>query len=70
LVVMADPTESEFMTVAEVARRLRVQPNTILRWIYAKRISAHKLGGPKAGWRISRAEVDRLIDESRFGREA
>jgi excisionase family DNA binding protein len=63
---VSTPTEHEFLTVTEVARRLRVTNGTVLRWIYAGRISAIKLSGGRAGWRIPSEDIERLIEESRY----
>ena len=46
-------------TVQEAAEYLQVRQETILRWIYDKKIKAGKVGGT---WRIKRSEIDRLIE--------
>jgi excisionase family DNA binding protein len=51
------------MTVREVAEALRLHPDTIRDWLRAGRIRGVRLGGPRAGWRIPRSEVDRLLRE-------
>jgi len=51
-----------WLTVAEVADRLKVHPNTVRRWIKEKRLMAKMIGGTKTGWRISQREVDRFME--------
>jgi len=64
---VSERTQHEFVTVAEVARRLRISNGTVLRWIYARRIQgAIKLSGGRAGWRIPADEIERLIAESEY----
>lgn len=54
-------SESELWTVAEVAEYLRLNPETVRRWIREGRLEAVKLGnGPKAPLRIDGAEVARV----------
>ena len=36
---------SEFLTVNEIAERLKVHPQTVYRWIYAKKLEALKIDG-------------------------
>jgi excisionase family DNA binding protein len=47
-------------TVAEVADRLRLHPQTIREWLREGRIKGIRLGGTKAGWRIPADEIARL----------
>ena len=47
--------------VEEVAEYLRIHPNTILQWIKAGRLKAHKVGRE---WRIKRYDLDSFIDEN------
>jgi excisionase family DNA binding protein len=48
----------EFMTVAEAADLLRVNPNTVYRWLLDGQLRA-----PRAGrrWLITRAAIDELL---------
>jgi excisionase family DNA binding protein len=50
------------MTVNEVADTLRVNPSTVLRWIYEQRLGAIKLG---RGYRIEREEFDNFVRQGR-----
>jgi excisionase family DNA binding protein len=48
---MSDP--DRLLTVHEAAARLRLDPETIRRWLRDGRLSGIWLGSDKAGWRIS-----------------
>jgi excisionase family DNA binding protein len=48
-------SQSEILTIREVARYLKVTDRTIYRLAAAKRIPAFKVGGT---WRFSRADID------------
>ena len=50
----------EWLTVAEVAQRLKVGEETVRRWIRAGRIGARLLSR-KGGYRISAAELARFM---------
>ncbi len=53
-----DSSESEILTIKEVADFLKVTERTIYRLAAAKKIPAFKVGGT---WRFSRADIDRWI---------
>ncbi len=57
-------TDSDIMTLEEVARYLKLKPQTIYTWAQEKRIPAAKLGKE---WRFKRSIIDewfnRHIDE-------
>ncbi len=53
--------DEEVMTVAEVARRLRVHPVTLRKWLQSGKVRGVRLGGTKTGWRIPASEVGRLL---------
>lgn len=52
-------------TVTEVADRLRVHPQTIREWLREGTLEGVRLGGTKAGWRVSGSEVERYLNERR-----
>ena len=56
----------EFLTVEEVAHRLRVSRDTIIRRIKRKEIAAHKIGGT---YRISEADLQKYLDSNRTDKE-
>jgi excisionase family DNA binding protein len=57
---------NEWMTVDEVAHHFRVNPETVRRWIRAGALPVLDLGGPRAGYRIRRADLDAFAD-ARYG---
>jgi putative resolvase len=54
-------TDEELLTVHEVARRLKLHPETVRRWIRAGKLRAIRLGSDRAGLRIRASEVQRLL---------
>jgi excisionase family DNA binding protein len=52
-------SDSEVMTLEEVAAYLKVTPQTIYTWAQEKRIPAAKLGKE---WRFKRSVIDRWFD--------
>jgi len=49
------------LTVPEVAERLRLNEETVRRWLRTGKIQGVRLGGTRAGYRIPASEVDRLL---------
>lgn len=56
-------TAERLLTVTEVAERLRVNPETVRRWLRAKRLRGVLMGGKRSGYRIPESEVARLANE-------
>jgi excisionase family DNA binding protein len=54
-------TDEELLTVDEVARRLKLHPETVRRWIRAGKLRAIRLGSDRAGLRIRASEIQRLL---------
>ena len=52
-------SEPELMTVEEVARYLRLKPQTIYKWAQERRIPAVKLGKE---WRFRKRILDEWLD--------
>jgi excisionase family DNA binding protein len=52
------------LTVAEVAARLRVHPETVRRWLAQGRLEGVRPGGTKIGWRIPESALERFLAES------
>ncbi|MCC7366822.1 MAG: helix-turn-helix domain-containing protein [Chloroflexi bacterium] len=50
-----------FLTVPEVAERLRMNPETIRVWLRDGRLRGVRPGGKRAGWRIPESEVRRIL---------
>jgi excisionase family DNA binding protein len=57
-----DPIEHEFLTVEDVAARLKVKEKTVRDWIGRGTLEAYKLGKE---WRIRRDHLDRHIEDRR-----
>ena len=51
----------ELLTVSEVAQLMKVTPQTVLRWIYTKRLQAYKAGGQ---WRIRPVDLQLFLKGS------
>jgi excisionase family DNA binding protein len=56
----------DFLTVPDVALRLKVSRETVREWLRTEQLTGYNLGG-RAGWRVSAREVDRLLS-SRLGK--
>jgi len=52
----------ELLKVREVAERLRLNPETVRRWLLSGKLRGVRPGGTKGGWRISVSEVDRVLE--------
>ena len=50
----------EFLTVEEVAKRLRLSEETVKRLLRKKELPGSKIGG---SWRISKQQFDRYLQE-------
>ena len=62
--------ESErLLTVQEVAARLRVDPETVRRWLRANWLAGFRPGGDKAGWRVTDRALREFV-ENRYGNRA
>ena len=55
------PDPDRLLTVSEAADRLRLNPETIRRWLRDGRLSGLWLGSDKAGWRISEQDLDAFL---------
>ena len=53
--------DERFLTVPEVAERLRMNPETIRVWLRDGRLRGVRPGGKRAGWRIPESEVRRIL---------
>ncbi len=58
--------EDEWLSVEEVAENLKVTEETVRRWIRARKLPVLDLGGPRAGYRIRRIDLERFLSQ-RFG---
>ena len=51
----------EYLTVQEVAERVKVNPETVKRWLRRGELRGSILGD-RAGWRVSEEEVRRFME--------
>jgi excisionase family DNA binding protein len=58
----AEPVEPEFLTVEEVASRLKVKEKTVRDWIGRGQLEAYKIGKV---WRIRRDHFDQAMETRR-----
>ena len=56
--------DDRLLTVSEVADQLRISQNTVRNWLPAGRLNGRRIGGTKAGWRISASEIPRFLSGS------
>ena len=56
--------DERLLTVAEVAQRIRVHPESVRRWIREGRLRGIALGA-RAGYRVPENEVERFLNEAR-----
>jgi excisionase family DNA binding protein len=54
-------TDEPLLTVEDVARHLKLHPETVRRWVRAGKLRAISLGSDRAGLRIRASEVQRLL---------
>ena len=53
-----------YLTVAEVAERLKVYPGTVKRWLREGKLVGVALGD-RAGWRISESDLEAFLESQR-----
>jgi len=53
---------NEWLTTGEVAKLLKVHPETVKRWLRGGVMRGSFLSD-RAGWRVAREEVDRFMEE-------
>lgn len=51
------------LTVRQAAAQLQVSPITVQRWLHSGKMRGTKPGGSRMGWRVSEAEVLRILRE-------
>ncbi len=58
----------EYLTVAEIAERVKVNPETVKRWLRGGELRGSILGD-RAGWRVSEDELRRFMEARRPAEE-
>ena len=57
--------QSEWLTVAEAARYLKIKPRTLLLWVRQGKVKAFALSGTKRRvWRLRQTDLDAALLES------
>lgn len=62
-----DDTQDPWLTLAEIATELRVNPSTVRAWVSRGQLRAVRAGQRK--WLVRRSEVDRMLEAGAGGRE-
>ncbi len=59
--------QPEYLTIDEVAERLKVSRRTVYRWIERGELPAYKLGPDRPGveWRIGEEDLIKFLEERR-----
>ena len=63
---MPEDDQGRWLTVEQVAALFQITPETVRRWIRAGELPVLDIGGPKAGYRIKRSDLDTFI-AGRYG---
>ncbi len=57
----------EFYTLEEVAKELRVNPRTIMRWLKSGQLKGYKLGNSKTSLlRIPKTEITKFLEKHKI----
>jgi excisionase family DNA binding protein len=56
--------EDRWLTVAEIAARLRMHPETIRDWLRSGKLKGRGFGG-RAGWRVRESDLRAFLDTDR-----
>lgn len=59
--------DEDWLTVREASERLKVNEDTVRRWLRAGYLHGTRLSG-KAGWRVSKSEVQRFLRQGKEGK--
>jgi excisionase family DNA binding protein len=54
-------TDEEYLTPDEIARKLRVKPETIMQWLRQRKLAGYKVGGL---WRISKRDYAKFLKDN------
>lgn len=56
-----DVPNGELLTVQEVAERLKMNPETVRRWLRQGKLRGYLLGGDRSGYRVATDDLDAFI---------
>ena len=51
----------ELLTVQQVAERLKMNPETVRRWLRQGKLRGYLLGGDRSGYRVAADDLDAFI---------
>lgn len=54
--------EDRMLTINEAAARLRLNRETVRRWLSTGKLRGHKLGPTRGGWRIPESALQEYLD--------
>ena len=63
-----DLLNEDWLTVEEIAAKMKVSEETVRRWIRAKKLPVLDLGGPRAGYRIKPSDLQTFL-ANRYGEQ-
>ena len=63
-----DLLNEEWMSVEQVAEKIKVSEETVRRWIRAGDLPVLDLGGPRSGYRIRTSDLESFL-QARYGRQ-
>lgn len=53
--------QERFLTVAEAAEQLKINPETVRVWLREGKLKGNLIGGKRSGYRIPESEVQRVL---------
>ena len=56
-----DMPNGELLTVQQVAARLKMNPETVRRWLREGKLRGYLLGGDRAGYRVAEQDLEAFI---------
>jgi excisionase family DNA binding protein len=56
-----DVPNGELLTVQEVAERLKMNPETVRRWLRQGKLRGYLLGGDRSGYRVAQDDLEEFI---------
>ena len=57
--------QENWLTVSEIAARLKVTEQTVRRWLRAGKLTGRNFSG-RTGYRVREAELERFLEEDRL----
>jgi excisionase family DNA binding protein len=60
-VTSVDVPNGELLTVQQVAARLKMNPETVRRWLREGKLRGYLLGGDRGGYRVAEQDLEAFI---------